>query len=279
MQVLSRAFLLVVTMVMLAGMPLDSRAQDESRRNELGVAFNHVSVLAPGQAFGPETDFWQKLGGARREIGVAGFLLFAFPDMTVTVRDAEGAGGTVGSVVDHIGFHVPNTAEAIARFQSIGLKAEPGGVPVQGWVTSPAGVRVEILQDPELAMPIRGHHVHFFFTAPLEAQAWYARNFGAAPGKRGNFDAANITAGTTLMNLTFSAAETARAPTKGRALARVGFLITGMDAFLKRMQEQGVVIDRPKQLQADGQTGIAYILDPWGTWVELIDRSAGSGAR
>jgi catechol 2,3-dioxygenase-like lactoylglutathione lyase family enzyme len=275
MHALLRSTLLGMTALILAAAPGLSGAQAPSPRNDLGVAFDHVSVIAPGPLFEQETEFWQKLGGERRQPGVARFMLFTFPDMTVSVRDVAGAGGTVGSTVDHIGFQVPNTVEAIARFQSAGLKTEAGGFPGQGWIVSPTGVRIEILQDPELHSPIRGHHIHFFVTQPLAMQAWYAKNFGAVPGKRGNFEAANITANTTVINLSFSPSETAREPTKGRALARVGFAVNGLDAFLKRLQEQNVTVDRGIELQPDGHTAIAYILDPWGTWIELIDRNAG----
>ena len=34
------------------------------------------------------------------------------------------------------------------------------------------------------------HHIHFNSPAALEMQAWYAKTFGAVPGKRGQFDAA-----------------------------------------------------------------------------------------
>lgn len=276
MRKLAGSMMFTMVALFFAGTPVAWSAQAADPRNELGVAFNHVSVIATGPLFEQETEFWQKLGGQPRQPGAARFVIFTFPDMSVTVRDAEGAGGTVGSMVDHIGFQVPNTDEAVARFQAAGLKTEPGGFAGQGWVISPVGVRIEILQDPQLT-GIRGHHVHFFVPAPLEMQAWYAQNFGAIPGKRAVFDAADITANTTVMNLTFSMAETARAPTKGRALARVGFVVNDVDAFLKQLEAQKAVIDRPTQLQQDGRTGVAYVIDPWGTWVELIDRNAAAG--
>ncbi len=36
------------------------------------------------------------------------------------------------------------------------------------------------------------HHIHMFLTAPLDAQAWYIKNFGATPGRRLALDTANL---------------------------------------------------------------------------------------
>jgi catechol 2,3-dioxygenase-like lactoylglutathione lyase family enzyme len=179
--------------------------------------------------------------------------------------------------VNHIGFQVKSTAEAMARFQAAGLRTEPGGFPGQGWLMSPSDVRVEILQDPNLAIPIRGHHVHFNNADPLAQQAWYAKVFGAEPGKRGNFDAANITASSTVMNLTFTGVEAATVPTKGRAADHIAFSVDNLAAFLRGLQGQNVTIDQPLAMQANGRTGIAFIVDPWGARIELIDQNAGGG--
>lgn len=252
-------------------------------RNELGVAFNNVSLEVPD--FDAHVRFWTSLGGVRREQPAAPgapanaaaerFTFIEFPDMMITVRDGKGAGGTVGSVINHIGFQVPDTTQAVGRFQAAGLTVEKGAVPGQAFVTAPGDIRIEILQDPTLTVPIRGHHVHFFNAAPLETQAWYAKTFGAVPGKRAIFDAADITASKTVMNLTFSASTEPVAPTKGRALDHIGFMVNGLPAFLNKLQAQGVQVDTPMQLVANGRAGIAFILDPWGTRIQLIDQNPG----
>jgi hypothetical protein len=179
--------------------------------------------------------------------------------------------------VNHIGFQVKNTQEAMMRFQAAGLKTEPGGFPGQGWLVSPSEVRVEILQDPNLQPAIRGHHVHFNNADPLAMQAWYAKVFGAVPGKRGNFDAADITASSTVMNLTFTKSDMPVAPTKGRAANHIAFSITKLADYMMSPQMQGVQIDQPFAIQANGRTGLAFVVDPWGTRIELIDENAGPG--
>ena len=252
-------------------------AQEPPRRNPQGVAFNHVSIEVAD--FEREAAFWEALGGSRQTPSPSNrFTIVQFPDMNITVREGSGSGGTVGSVINHIGFQVRSTPEAMARFQAAGLRTEAGGFPGQGWLMSPADVRVEILQDPNLALPIRGHHVHFNNAEPLAQQAWYARVFGAVPGKRGNFDAADIAASNTVMNLTFTAVESAPAPTRGRAADHIAFSVDNLAAFLRGLQEQNVTIEQPLTMQANGRTGIAFVADPWGVRIELIDQNAGGGA-
>lgn len=238
--------------------------------------FNHVSIEVAN--FDREVAFWEAVGGTRQTPNPANrFTILQFPDMNITVREGRGTGGTVGSVINHIGFQVKSTPEAMARFQAAGLRTEAGGFPGQGWLMSPSDVRVEILQDPALTQPIRGHHVHFNNVEPLPQQAWYAKVFGAVPGKRGNFDAANVAASNTVMNLTFTGVDGATAPTKGRAADHIAFNVNGLAAFLRGLEAQGVTVDQPLTMQANGRTGIAFIVDPWGTRIELIDQNAGGG--
>ena len=65
-----------------------------------------------------------------------------FPGVLVFFREAEPTGPTVGSVVNHIGFLVPNTQQAIGRWKAAGLNAVMGANnrTDQGFVTTPEGV-------------------------------------------------------------------------------------------------------------------------------------------
>ncbi len=251
-------------------------------RNAQGVAFSQVSLEVPD--FDAQVKFWTALGGSRLKIQAppqsgmraARFAIIDFPDMAIAIREGQGKGGTVGSAINHIGFQVPDTMQAASRYNAAGLKVEVGGAPNQAFVTGPDAIRVEILQDPTLKVPIRGHHIHFFNASPLEIQAWYAKLFGAVPGKRGNFDAANITASSTVMNLTFSKGDPG-APTKGRALDHLTFNVEGLPAFVARLEAERVQIEQPLKIQENGRTGTAVVIDPWGTRIELIDQRAGRG--
>jgi uncharacterized glyoxalase superfamily protein PhnB len=98
-------------------------------------------------------------------------------------------------------------------------------------------------------------------------QAWYAKYFGAKPGMRGQNVAADIPGA----NLSFSKADTAQVSTKGHVLDHIGFDVKNLDAFCKNLQAQGVKIERP-YTKNDNGTGICFVSDPWGTYIELNER-------
>ena len=95
-------------------------------------------------------------------------------------------------------------------------------------------------------------------------QAWYARTFGAKPGMRLQFQAADIPG----VNLSWAKSDTTMAPTKGRALDHIGFEVKNLEAFCKKLEAGGMKLDRPYSKTPAG-VGIAFITDPWGTQIEL----------
>ena len=65
------------------------------------------------------------------------------------------------------------------------MKMEPIARPTQVYLIGPDDVRVEILEDTSIDVPLNMHHVHFYTPVPLEAQAWYVKTFGAKPRRFG----------------------------------------------------------------------------------------------
>jgi catechol 2,3-dioxygenase-like lactoylglutathione lyase family enzyme len=136
-------------------------------------------------------------------------------------------------------------------------------------VTTPDGLRIEILEDKTQAVPIRHHHIHFYVPEDQipKIQAWYAKFFGAKPGMRGQNVAADIPGA----NLSFTKTDMPTVGTKGRVLDHIGFDVKNLDAFCKNLQAQGVKIERP-YAKNDSGTGICFVSDPWGTLIELNER-------
>ena len=129
------------------------------------------------------------------------------------------------------------------------------------------GARIEILEDTSIAEPIRMHHVHWNVAAVPEMQAWYAKHFGAVPGKRGQFDAADLPG----VNLTFGRVAETNAGTRGRALDHVGFEIRNLAQFIARLEAAGAKMEGPMRKAGNGTTSIAFLTDPWGTYIELTE--------
>jgi catechol 2,3-dioxygenase-like lactoylglutathione lyase family enzyme len=213
------------------------------------------------------------LGGTAMKAG--NFEVVRFPGVLVYLHQNNvppPTGGTVGTVVNHVGFLVPNTQQAIAKWKAAGLTVQPGneGRTDQAWIMTPDQLRIEILEDKSQTLPIRHHHVHFNVPEQSikEIQAWYAKHFGAKPGMRGQNQAADIPGA----NLTYSAAAEPTVTTKGRVLDHIGFDVRNLEAFLKTLQAAGVKIDRPFTRNEQTGGGLAFVYDPWGTYIELNER-------
>jgi catechol 2,3-dioxygenase-like lactoylglutathione lyase family enzyme len=238
----------------------------------VGVAMGHVHFAV--QNIEAARKFWVAVGG--RPSGKLGANeMVKFPGVLILIRKAtDPTAGTVGSVVNHIGFLVPNIPEARAKWQAAGLIMEPPNPnnPKQIYLHSPDDlVRIEVLEDPMQAVPIKFHHVHFFVadangTSSVPAiQAWYTKTFGAKPGKRGQFEAADLPG----VNLTFAKSEAPTVGTKGRELDHIGFEIKGLEAFCKKAEAAGIKFDMPYTPRPDLGIAMAFITDPWGTYIEL----------
>lgn len=256
----------MILMLGLAGvllLPAGSLRAQLAAPNAMGVRMGHLHLNVHDVA--ANKALFVELGGTPvQKLGA--FEVIKFPGVLVLLRQQDPTGPSVGSVVNHVGFQVPNVAQAMARWKAAGLKTEDGGNPQQGFVITPEGLRIEILEDAAMTMPIKMHHVHFFVdqAAIPEMQAWYAKMFGAIPGKRGNFLADDVPG----VNLTFAPSATPVVPTKGRVLDHIGFEIVGLEAFCKKLEANGVKLDRPYTKNPNG-LALAFITDPWGTNIEL----------
>ncbi|HEX3485155.1 MAG TPA: hypothetical protein VHT51_08845, partial [Micropepsaceae bacterium] len=106
------------------------------------------------------------MGGTYKKNG--NFDIVLFPGVVVFLNQGPGTppavGGSVGTVVNHVGFLVPNVQASIAKWKAAGVTVEPGGNGRldQAFVTTPDGLRIEILEDKNQTVPIQSHHVHFY---------------------------------------------------------------------------------------------------------------------
>ena len=229
---------------------------------EGGVAMGHVHLVA--RDVEASRRFFTSLGGTPVQNG--SLLLIQFPGVFVMLRQAEPTAGTVGSVINHFGFNVKDIKGSVAKWQAAGLKVEVTRAD-QAWLMTPDGARVEILEDAAITQPIRMHHVHFNVVAVPEVQAWYAKHFGAVPGKRGQNAAGDLPG----VNLTFGKVEMVNAGTRGRALDHIGFEIRNLPQFIAKLEAAGVKLDSPLRKAGNNTTSIAFLTDPWGTYIELTE--------
>jgi catechol 2,3-dioxygenase-like lactoylglutathione lyase family enzyme len=250
----------------------NARAQAQlATPGESGVAQGHLHLAVRDPETGQK--FWAMLGGTPVQNGA--LQLIQFPGTFVMLRKAEPTGGTVGSTVNHFGFHVKNLKESLSRWQAspvwqaAAVKWEPTNA-TQGFLTGPDEVRIEVIENAALNAPVTMHHVHFFTPSATDTQAWYAKTFGAVPGRRGPFEAADLPG----VNLTFSKADGPVVGTRGRSLDHIGFEVRNLEQFVKKLEANGIKMDRPYTKIANSATAIAFFTDPWGTYIELTENLA-----
>jgi catechol 2,3-dioxygenase-like lactoylglutathione lyase family enzyme len=232
---------------------------------EGGVTMGHIHLVA--RDVEASRRFFTSLGGTPLTNGT--IQLIQFPGVFIMLRQAEPTGGTVGTVINHFGFHVKDINASVTTWQAAGLKVEPGndGRADQRWLMTPDGARVEILEDKAIPQTIKMHHIHWNVVAVPEMQAWYAKHFGAVPGKRGQFDAGDLPG----VNLTFGKVDTVNPGTRGRALDHIGFEVRNLAQFIARLEAAGVKMEGPMRKAGNGTTSIAFLTDPWGTYIELTE--------
>ena len=239
--------------------------------NEMGVTMGQVQLVV--QDVDGLKQFWALLGGKPGKLPNSSFEYSEFPGVLIFWRKGVPSGGSVGSVVNHLGFSVMNLQKSLANWRAEGLPVEAGPNVGEAHVTTPDNlVRIEIRENKLLQVPIRFDIIQFSVATTgtsgaqttLEMQAWYAKLLGAKPHKEAQVDAASLPG----VTLQFARSETLTAPTKGRALDRIGFEITDLEMFVKTAQARGIQFDTPYRKSATG-LGVAALTDPWGTLIEL----------
>ncbi len=232
--------------------------------NDHGVAMGHIHLNQSDPA--AATAFFRDMLSAQPYTHAA-LKGVSVPGAVILFTKATPSGPSVGTSVDHIGFSVPDLGPYLSRFEKTSYKtSRPTAGGVQLMIDGPDGVRIELTEDRSMKEPIRFHHVHFNTPDPKKMQAWYEANFGATPSRRAKWDSGEVPGA----NLTYNPEETA-APTKGRAIDHIGFEIKGLEAFCKKLTDNGIKLDTPFRQIAQINLSLAFLTDPWGTRIELTE--------
>jgi catechol 2,3-dioxygenase-like lactoylglutathione lyase family enzyme len=230
--------------------------------------------------------FWiDALGGQLVQVGTSSAAIVKFPNVFVMLSARAPSGGTKGSSVNHLGFQVPDLRAAVNRAKAAGAsivtRAElPPQIEVTdglgfiadqnthvAFLMGPDDTKVELFENKQATRPIALHHVHFATPDVDAMRGWYAKTFGAAPGVRGSFQAADLPG----VNLTFSSSAEPVAATRGRSLDHIGFEVKGLEEFVRRLQASGIKMDREVTKVPALGLSIAFLTDPWGTYIELTE--------
>ena len=272
-------------MLVLAPASNASAQLTAAKNGPIVYGHHHLNVTNVDEA----KKFWvDALGGVLTKFGTNNIEIVKFPNALMFMRAQKPTGGTKGTTVDHIAFSVTNLRQVVDRIKAGGFRivtsseAPPNvpvkddigvvdGGPVSGiaYAMGPDDVKVEFVEIKAQAMPIASHHVHFF-GAQKEMHAWYMQTFGASPLTSAN-PAAFISASLPGLTMNFAPSQTPVVGIQGRALDHIGFEVKNLEAFTKKLEAQGIKLVSPyRQVPALG-ISIAFINDPWGTYIELTE--------
>ncbi|NOT44486.1 MAG: hypothetical protein HOP14_07790 [Acidobacteria bacterium] len=282
---MTRLLLVVASCLLLT--PGVARAQ-LAAPNTAGVAMGHlhfyVSDVAANKAF------WTKLGATSGEpLGTTEVL--RLPGTLVLLTPSDARESADGTSVGHMSFRV----KSFRQLEAAGFRVRTAPErPGSGNIDLPSGDHIEVFEEHANQVgfvlapgqrdqvaerhnrPMEGeiatHHLHFYLPPGQDtaAQAWYVERFGGIPGIRLRYAAADLPG----VNLNFSDATGAVAPTRGRTLDHIGYEVVGLRAFCERLSAAGVTFDVPYREVTPG-LAIAFFTDPWGTYVELTEGLAG----
>jgi len=233
--------------------------------------------------------FANTLGGSAIKAGTANAEIVKFPNVLIFFRVQAPTGGSKGTTADHIGFSVPNLRAVVDKITANGYKmitaseapagreikdgiaapAQAGGSSI-AFVMGPDDVKVELVEVKQQTAPIQLHHLHLFSQQNIEMQAWYAKTFGAKP-RAANPGAVFVSADLPGVTINFTPASSAVVGTQGRAVDHIGFEVKNLEAFTKKLEADGIKLERPYTKVAALDISIAFIKDPWGTYIELTD--------
>ena len=261
--------MLFAALLFASGLIADNAVAQQAPFNETGVTMGHWHLISKDVEANKK--LFQAMGAKLYMPG--GAPLISFPGLYINLNlgTEKGDGGTVGSVVNHVGFIVDDVQKRTAEWKAKGVTVLPGGNnrKDQAFVVTPDGVRIEILEDKTHTVPIKNEHIHFSMTEAEipKAQAWYAKTFGGKAGMRNGAPVVDLPG----VQLRFAKANAAQVPTRHRILDHIGFDVKDHAAFVSKITAEGIKLDEPPRQVPNGSK-ITYITDPWGTRIEIIQR-------
>jgi catechol 2,3-dioxygenase-like lactoylglutathione lyase family enzyme len=230
--------------------------------------------------------FVETLGGQAVTIGSNNTEIIEFPNVLIFFRPTQApTGGTRGTTVNHIGFSVPNLRQMVDKVKANGFQMitsteapgrevkddiagplQPGGASI-AFALGPDDVKVEFVEARQQTVPITLHHVHFFNPKNTDMQAWYVKTFGAKPRTGGAFLSGDLPG----VALNFSPSTDPVVGTQGRALDHIGFEVKDLEAFCKKLEADGIKLAVPYRRVPALGIAIAFLTDPWDTYIELTE--------
>jgi catechol 2,3-dioxygenase-like lactoylglutathione lyase family enzyme len=239
------------------------------------LPFDHIHVNEPAAE---ASQWWEKnIPGGRRITEAPNRIMYGA--VRLMFLGATSTGGSDGSVIEHLGFSVPDLDATMRALAAIGtkviepVKAAPG-LYKTAMIESPWGTRVQLVQDPEL---LGLHHVQLRSPDPDAMFTWLLDKFGGERTKlKGQIDSVKYAGAAGFTTVYIVAAKGSSVPSQGRAIDHIGWRSMGTIAETKAMLEgksaQLTSQPRPLELPNGPSINFFYVAGPDGARIEIVER-------
>ena len=239
--------------------------------NEAGVTMGHWHLNS--RDVEANKNIFVAMGGKHSRAG--DFDVVTFPGVVVMLhlreRGTPPTGGTMGTVVNHVGFTVQNVQDSIAKWKA-------AGVPVAARPVRSAGSGLR--HDHRTGCASKSWRTRASASrssmSTCTSSCRKMRSRRAKPGTPST-SAPRPQRATSRRLRTFRVRSCASPRSRsrkskpwGRVLDHIGFDVKDLKGFIAKLEAAGIKMNRPFTPRPGG--GLAFIIDPWGTYIELNER-------
>jgi catechol 2,3-dioxygenase-like lactoylglutathione lyase family enzyme len=261
MRIIPRAIAISATALLLS-------APSAFAQSDFRNMIDHIHLAVPDQA--QAVDWYAKHFSGQKTAEGPERLMFG--ETRIIFQRNATAKPSMGSVIDHVGFSVPDLDATMKALEADGAKVVTPARDVPGlfklaFVEDPWGVRLEIVQD---AAKLGVHHIHLRAPDPGAALKWYADAVGGTIGRlKDRID------GISYGGIWLLVAKGDTRPSAGHAIDHLGFRPVNVDATVAVLKTKNVkVTTEPRALTLPSGTSmrLAFIEGPEGARLELVQR-------
>jgi catechol 2,3-dioxygenase-like lactoylglutathione lyase family enzyme len=260
----------VFVFALVVGVASIARAQTKEM-----LPYDHIHLNEPAA----EASAWWEMNipGGRRITEAPNRIMYGA--VRLMFLGARSSGVSQGSVIEHIGFSLPDVEAKLKELTAINTKViEPvknvPGLYKTALIESPWGTQIQLVQDPEL---LGLHHVQLRSPDPEAAYAWLLDKFGGERTKiKGQLDSVKYagTGGFTTVYVLIAGGDSV--PSQGRAIDHIGWRSTATINETKSMLEGKKVqlTSQPSPLNLPNGPAINYfyVAGPNGARIEIVER-------
>ena len=202
--------------------------------------------------------------------------------MDIEFVERSTVGGSQGTGVNHISFSFADVNAKMAEVEAVGVRGsgvrlqrfedgstlrELAGLFEHGFIFDPWGTRIELVEDPDI---LGFHHVHLRSADPDAALRWYAEFIGGVRGKlKGLVDGLLFDS---VWLLVAKQGEGKPAPTDGRSVDHLGFVMADLDNAMLEISRTGVDVHGP-MVPENARAGAkrAFLVGPDGVLIAVVE--------